>query len=113
MSTESEQGWESLKSAKQAFEAWVSSCNISLACIHHIATFEDWSKDTCILIFFPTDADLAQHKATGRIQDIEKAYRQFLIDAKYPTKRFPVSFEFDSHENVVKNFEGSYFFRLR
>jgi hypothetical protein len=28
-------------------------------------------------------------------------------------KPLPLRFDFDSHENVIKNYEGSYFYRLR
>ena len=81
--------------------------------VEHVATFEDRDKGTEVYVFFPANSDLEQHRGTGKLQEIETRYRHFLSDAGYPFDRFPVQFYFDSHENVIKNYEGSYFYRLR
>jgi hypothetical protein len=113
MSANHKQGWVSLKSAEKAFRAWMASKSIPVERIEYVATFEDWDTNTEVYVFFPTNADLERHKTDGAIQEIEAHYRQLLSDAHYPFDRWPVVFLFDSHENVLKNYEGNYFYRLR
>jgi hypothetical protein len=113
MSKYGEQGWNALKTAASGFLGWAASNNIAVERVEHVATFEDWDKSSEVYIFFPTNVDLERHKETGKLQEIETHYRQLLSDAQYPSERFPIRFFFDSHENVVKNYEGNYFYRLR
>jgi hypothetical protein len=113
MNAQSRQGWDALKTAKSGFLNWAASNDIAVACVEHVAVFEDWNKSSEIYVFFPTDKDLERHKESGQLQMIETHYRQFLADAQYPSERFPIRFYFDSHENVLKNYEGNYFYRLR
>jgi hypothetical protein len=102
-----------LKSAAKQFRIWADANGIAVQCIEHVATFEDWDKGTEVHVFFPTEADYERHRDNQTLADMESLYGQFLIEAGYPLEQFPVTFYFDSHENVVKNFEGNYFYRLR
>jgi hypothetical protein len=113
MNAQSKQGWSALKTAKSGFLNWAASNDIAVHCVEYVAGFEDWHKRAEIYVFFPTDTDLEQHRKTGRLQVIEAHYRQLLAEAQYPQERCPAHFYFDSHENVVKNYEGNYFYRLR
>src|SRR4051812_37165919 len=113
MSTHHKQGWAALKTAESSFRSWTTASGIAVERVEHVATFEDWDKSTEIYIFFPTDADLERHSEVGTLQLAEARYRELLCDTDYPSERFPVHFFFDSHENVVKNYQGSYFYRLR
>jgi hypothetical protein len=46
--------------------------------------------------------------------EMKNCYLSLLRDFGYPFDKFPnVVFEFDSDENVRKNYAGSYFYRLR
>jgi hypothetical protein len=107
------QGWQALKSAEQIFLVWAVSRSISIERIEYVASFESWSKTNGVYVFFPNDSDLERHRAAGTIQQIETTYRQALADSHYPFERWPIVFYFDSHENVLKNYEGSYFYRLK
>ena len=113
MNAQQKQGWASLKSAEKAFRAWAASQGISVERVAYVATFEDWDSCTGVYVFFSQDSDLQRHKTDGMVTQIEARYRQMLSDAKYPFERWPVVFTFDSRENVVKNYEGNYFYRLR
>jgi hypothetical protein len=113
MSPSQRRGWASLKRARKRFRAWARSEGIPVERVEHVATFEDWDTSSAVVIFFKTDSDLQRLKAEGRLEAIESRYRQCLADARYPSERFPVLLEFDSHENVVKNYQGSYFCRMR
>jgi hypothetical protein len=72
------------------------------------------SKGFGVAIFFKKDADIAECEDNG----ISKQMRDFIykeLEERGRGKRdeIEVAFEFDSFENVQKNFEGSYFLRLR
>jgi hypothetical protein len=108
-----QKGWAAIKSADGRFLSWANSNGIVVSRIEHVAVFEEWSRGAGIYIFFPTDEDLERHRSIGKLANMETLYRQYLSDAEYPSERFPVLFDFDSHENVVKNYQGSYFYRLR
>jgi len=90
------------------------SKGIPLHEVHITATFEKWDDGIGVWIFFPTDDDLKEHTRKGATEEIESDFRNILMQLKYPFKRFPrIGFVFDSDENVQKNYEGSYFYRLR
>jgi len=56
----------------------------------------------------------SEHDQRGTTGEIEADFRDILKQLRYPFRRFPrVGFVFDSDENVQKNYEGSYFYRLR
>jgi hypothetical protein len=113
MNIDHREGWKSLKAAEQAFKNWVKSNGISIERVEHVATFEKWDKNTEIYIFFTTDLEMKRVRSENEFPEIENQYRQFLLNAKYPFDHWPVIFVFDSEENVKKNYEGNYFYRLR
>jgi hypothetical protein len=106
-------GWAAIKSAEKEFRNWAASNQIPLSRVEHVATFESWDKKTEIYIFFPADSDVQRFRSERKLSEIEHHYHQFLSNADYPFDRWPVTFYFDSHENVVKNYDGNYFYRLR
>jgi hypothetical protein len=66
------------------------------------------------IIFFKTDGDIPKAKDSGLQLEMENCLYDLL--EKYDRgnrNEITVSFEYDSLENVQKNYEGSYFLRLR
>jgi hypothetical protein len=113
MNADQKEGWVSLEKARQQFMEWARSNGIAMERVEHVATFEQWDKNTELYLFFSTDAELERIKSKNELSEIENQYRHFLLDLKYPFERWPIALYFDSHENVVKNYEGNYFYRLR
>jgi len=90
----------------------------------------DWSKDKSsiyrvewippvhgllqVLIVYKKDKDLQANIASGLVEQTKAEFLRILEEVGY-FKENPrdVYFEFDSHENIKKNYEGSYFLRLR
>jgi len=67
-----------------------------------------------VYVFFKKDADLEDCKRNGITDAIAQFVREELERVGRGRKEdTSVAFEFDSHENVDRNFEGSYFNRLR
>jgi hypothetical protein len=65
-------------------------------------------------LFFETDAQLKGSDAHRWTTWLKSELLKILHAHGYPERWLgEVGFAFDSHENVVKNFEGSYFYRLR
>lgn len=85
--------------------------------IEYIAPSEVWCKTLAVLIFYGTDAerDLASQDGTNDWLRAE-FFNQLSSSANaLPFDRLPdeITYEFDSHETVVRDFGGSYFLRLR
>ena len=67
-----------------------------------------------VVVFFKTDADVAECEANGTSQEMRDfVYEKLEEFGKGKRVELDVQFEFDSWENVQKNFEGSYFLRMR
>lgn len=82
--------------------------------MEYVCTFEKWDDSITVFIFFKDDLLKEQALSTGTVDMLKEKYIAYLTTHKYPFDKFSkVYFEIDSHENVVRNFEGSYFYRLR
>lgn len=104
--------WHVLKQVRLRFEKWLYEQSWSkrfrkLEFIPHTKFLE-------IFIFYKTDMDVAEGAANGFSEEIKRKMLSELAELGYPDLvNSDVRFILDSHENVVKNFKGSYFYRLR
>ncbi len=104
----------SITEAKANVLVWALAERIPLHTIEYVATFEEWDHGIGVWIFYKTDADLRSNSASGTNAQLQQQILSGLRSANYPFAQFPeVVFNFDSHENVVRNFQGNYFYRLR
>ena len=107
-------GWSIIEKAREALVQFAHARDIVVHSVEYVATFEDWDSRLGVFIFFPKDSDLRAHAKSGATTILEKEFKAILLKLEYPFDKFPdVYFEFDSDENVQKNYEGNYFFRLR
>jgi len=103
----------SVESANKAFTRWCATRNIPLHGIQHVITWEDWDDGIGVYIFLHT-IDQIEGLRSDEIEEMKNRYLEYLRKFDYPFDKFPkVVFEFDSDENVRKNYAGSYFYRLR
>lgn len=67
-----------------------------------------------VLIFFKKDYELNNYKENGLIDNIKSKYMSLLDEYGY-FKKFNdiVRIEFDTDENVKRNYKGNYFYRTR
>jgi hypothetical protein len=106
--------WDIISRARVMLLELEASKGIAIHEVQITGTFEKWDDGIGVWIFFPTDDDLREHSTSGVTGEIEQDFREILQQLKYPFRKFPrVTFVFDSDENVQKNYEGSYFYRLR
>lgn len=83
---------------------------------HLITTSAEWDRDLTVLFFYPLDADVEAYQADGTSVWAQEKFISELHAAKrnFDFSELPnMTFEFDSHENVVNNYQGNYFLRLR
>lgn len=65
-------------------------------------------------VFYDVDSQIGEAVETGLAKKIEEAVYEGLENVGRGTREdIKVNFEFDSHENVVRNYEGDYYNRLR
>ena len=93
---------------------WAIDQGIALHTVEFVAAFEKWNDTLGVWIFFETRKDTKVFKKNGTNTQLEEKFTELLGQHQYPFEQYPnVIYEFDSHENVVKRFEGNYFYRLK
>jgi hypothetical protein len=81
-----------------------------------VTTSEEWDESLGIWFFFEDDDELEKYRLDSTTGTIEALFNDRLEAAKksYTFSKLPtVVVEFDSYENVLRNYQGSYFLRLR
>ena len=107
-------GLQSIEAARLQILDWAGEEGVPLHSIQCVATFEPWDKGVAVWIFYETEADRQVGLERGTDARIEREVHLALGSADYPFHEFPeVIFRFDSHENVVRNYAGSMFYRMR
>ena len=103
----------SVKKTDIELQDWCQTRGIKIFRIEHVITWEDWDDGIGVYIFTKTNKEL-NNLSEKYIENLKSEYLNGLKRNNYPFDKFPnVVFEFDSDENVRKNYEGSYFYRLR
>ena len=94
--------------------SWAKSVDIKLHNIQTVVPFVLTDKSLGVWLFFDNDQLVQTYNKNGVTDNVKQKYLDFLKNDNYPADYLAqVTFFVDSHENVVKNFEGSYFYRLR
>jgi hypothetical protein len=108
-----DQQFEIISRVDAGLTSWAEANSYSLYRIDHSIGFgDDYSMD--VWFFFDTDAINAAHSERGITDQFSAKYAALLKDHGYDARWLAeTSYFFDSHENVERNYEGSYFYRLR
>ncbi len=100
--------------AKQRTLDWAKTKNIKLFRIEFVIPFVLTGKSLAVYLFFDTNKLLDEYYTDGTTQKVKGKYLESLTQINYPIDYLnEITFIFDSDENVQKNYEGSYFYRLR
>ncbi|CAM4419521.1 MAG: hypothetical protein LEGION0403_FIIPPAGN_02142 [Legionella sp.] len=83
--------------------------------IHKVFAFYSQRGDSFgFYIFYNFDYQIKEARDSGLEEVLKRDVLQELeIEGRGKMDKLKVDFEFDSHENVEKNYEGDYFLRLR
>ena len=93
---------------------WASLEKIKIARIDYVVPFVPEDKSVVVYIFFDSDETVCHYNKNGTTELVKTKYLDILEELMYPGSYLAqVDFVIDSKENVDKNYEGSYFFRLR
>ena len=110
----SHSAYKIIDSARADLGEWVKSQHIPIHRYEFVAVFESWSDSHSLWVFYPTNKDLEEFNRNGTSEKIKQRYHLALNSRNFPFAEFPkVGFEFDSDENVRRNYAGNYFYRLR
>lgn len=105
---------QSVASATNEIRAWLIAERVPIHRIETVAVFETWSNDLAIWFFYDTDQQRDDRAGSVYESQLANRCRSALIRNRFPARLIDqVAFVFDSHETVVRDYNGSYFFRLR
>lgn len=87
---------------------------MSIAPLYNVYILNQRDVDFRAYVFFNKDKDINACKSSGVIRDlIDFVYDELERAGRGKRGEITVGFEFDSHENVLANYEGDYLLRLR
>jgi hypothetical protein len=82
--------------------------------IHNVYVFCEAVARFRVYVFFKEDIDVTICRNSGVTKEIEEViYKDLELAGRGSRAEVKVEFEFDSNENVTRNFGGDYFLRLR
>lgn len=111
MSKDEKLQWRIIEKAKKYIMDWSKKNSADIYAVHFVPMF-DFSLE--VYIFYAKDIDIVRNDENGITNNVRRVFCDELSDMGY-MKSFGdnIKFIFDSHENVVNNYNGSYFLRLR
>lgn len=93
---------------------WTMQNEIRLHWVDYVVPFVLTDKSLTVWLFYDTDKTISDYEINGTNEIVKNQYLHFLTKLGYPMDYLKeVTFYIDSEENVKKNYEGSYFYRLR
>jgi hypothetical protein len=94
--------------------AWATTNAIPLVRVEFVLPFVPTDFGASVWLFYDTDVNVARCADAGVTTNVQEKFLSILSDNGYPDDWLAdTSFQVDSHENVERNFEGNYFYRLR
>ncbi len=102
------------EAAKAQLLEWATTAGVPLVHVEVVSPFAKTDFGLSVWLFLDSDASVARLEADGTIDRLRQEFLSRLSAAGYPPEWLPdITFGVDSHENVVRNYEGSYLYRLR
>ena len=109
-----EEQFRLIETARERLVRWAHAGGIPLVRVEFLVPFvaDDFSLSTWL--FYDTDASAAAREADGTTATLRHEFVTALRALGYPDRWVgEIGFCVDSHENVVRSYEGSYFYRMR
>jgi hypothetical protein len=106
--------FEILKQAKNKILEWAQTVNNGLFHIEYSVPFVKDDYSLVVVFFYKFDKMITYYTENGKSEQLKNKFISLLKELHYPFQLIPlISFIFDSDENVQKNYQGSYFYRMR
>ncbi len=104
----------SVEAARPEILAWATREQIPLHRVEYVAPIAEDDLVLSVWLFYDTDLSLATCRGDGTSDRLQRQVLAILAGLGYPAEALAlVRFFDDSHENVERTYEGSYFYRLR
>ena len=113
-----ERQWVFMRQLEKKIILWAEQQNCSFHRIdffpHGDGEIVKYAKSLEIYVFYRKNKELTEYQANGIAEKTKDEIKRILAELGY-FKEFSedIRFEFDTHENVKKNYKGSYFYRFR
>ena len=105
---------EYVEKVKAEILSWTKTEGIKLHEVQTIVPFVLSDKSLEVWLFFENRELVKVYSENDTVEIVKKKYCELLENIEYPKEYLnQVTFNIDSHQNVVENFKGSYFYRLR
>ena len=103
-----------LEVANDLLMEFANDNSIQLKHIEFVTPFVEKDNGISIWLFFENNEDIDTYKSNGTIKELMQKFSQWCECNGLPKEYVQeLSFTIDSEENVMKNYCGNYFFRLR
>jgi hypothetical protein len=103
-----------IEAAGAELRAWARSNGVPLVHVDFVVPFVETDFSLSVWLFYDTDRSVADLDHDGTTARVQQEFLSILDAGGYPAAWLPdVAFYVDSHENVERNYDGSYFYRLR
>jgi len=103
-----------IASAKRLIVAWADEATIPLHAVEFVVPFVATDFGLSVWFFYKTNTQLGAAQSNTWSEQLQAAFLKALASLGYDSRWLAeVIFVFDSHENVQKEAEGSYFLRMR
>jgi len=103
-----------LEAAKEYLYRYSLENHIRLKRIELLLPIGDEILPCFVWLFYEKTSDIDSYGSDGTTRDIIGKFIQSCMDNGFPEEYIhKSSFEIDSEENVMENYSGSYFYRLR
>ncbi len=103
-----------IDAAKTNLLGWAQANDVPLVHVEFVVPFVETDFSLGVWLFYATDANINRAAADGTTTNVQQEFQSILSATGYPNDWLTrVSFYVDSHENVERNYQGSYFYRLR
>jgi hypothetical protein len=109
-----EKQFELSAAARDRVLSWAAAEQIPLSHIDFVYPFVATDFGLSVWLFYATDVDRQSSERDGTTARVQREFLATLAGSGYDERWLgEVHFVADSHENAVRNYQGSYFYRLR
>jgi hypothetical protein len=112
--TAREKQFEHLTAAKEQLVGWAGANAVPLVHVDFVVPFAETDFSVTVWLFYDTNVSLSRLDGDGGTARVQEEFLSILRADGYPDWWLSdVSFSAESHENIERDFEGSYLHRLR
>lgn len=109
-----DQQFKIIERAEKDIMNWAKSQDINMHNIEFVVPFVKDDFSLHAIFFYIDNKVLKRYSNNGISEKVKDKFIRKLKESDYPKEHIKEArFEFDSYENVLKNYKGNYFYRMR